>query len=115
MTPQQRLAQLEAAYPMDDEDNSVRWSKRLPFLLIEESRSDGSYFRTVHASLEDAGTYHVMQESPEDWNVKILIDLRDGSAWEPEIVSQVIWTKHDDCTLWKMPGERCDECGREAR
>lgn len=51
------------------EDDIPQW------LLVEANRYDSTYCLSVHASRRDAADYHDNQEYPEDWSIKVLVDL----------------------------------------
>ncbi len=55
------------------------------YLLVERSVIGGGTFWTTWDSLEDAGSYHVDQECPEDWDVKYVLDLDTGERFHPVV------------------------------
>ncbi len=50
------------------------------FALVEEGRSDGSHWLSLHDTPELAASYHHEQEDAADWMILELVDLDTGVA-----------------------------------
>ena len=59
----------------DNDDDRQR------YVLVEESRYDGSYYVTSFETPFDAAEYHDIQEYPEDWIIETLIDTKTGDQY----------------------------------
>lgn len=59
------------------------------YLLIEDSAHGDGAWATTFDTLEEAGTYLVGQEYPEDWDFRSLTDLDTGQQHTP--VHHVTW------------------------
>ena len=57
-------------------ENAADPTKR--YLLVEQSRFDGTFYLTSHDSRDAAATYHDSQENPDDWPIHQLVDLKTG-------------------------------------
>ena len=68
---------LAAGLGIEDLKDPARW------LLVEESRYDGSVWLTDAESPEEAVAAHDQQEYVEDWNVVGVVDLDTGEVIQP--------------------------------
>lgn len=51
-------------------------------LLVERNTYDGEDYFTIHDSLEEAGDYHASSEYPNDYEIKVAVDLVTGKQYE---------------------------------
>lgn len=72
-----------------DIEDVMDGSKR--FLLIERD-DEGERWATTHESPDDAASYHVNQENPEDWPIEALVDLDTGEMFRGEKRACVVWS-----------------------
>jgi hypothetical protein len=68
---------LAAGLAVEELEDPARW------LLVEESRYDGSVWLTDASSPEEAIAVHDQQECVEDWNVVGVVDLDTGEVVLP--------------------------------
>jgi hypothetical protein len=76
-TRDERLAAVNAHYTGGNE-NTLGGADHV--VLVEEG-SDGSYYVTLHLSLQDAADYHDTQEYPEESPIKELVVLDTGEQF----------------------------------
>lgn len=73
--PATYLDQLLAAYGGGQANDDWEIDRSHRYLLVEESRHDGTYWLTSHPSVAAAARYVDGQEHPEDWKTLGLYDL----------------------------------------
>lgn len=108
---QERLDKLINEYEPMDTDGLIpeKW------LLIERS-GDGSYYFTVHLTIDAASMYWAEQEQPGDWDPVILMDLDTGQVHDPFVTYEVRFRERSEdgspVTTW--PFSRADTALRIA-
>lgn len=55
------------------------------FLLVERSTRDDRFWLTSHATVEDAGRYHMSDEYMEDWSIEVVIEIDTGEEFDVEL------------------------------
>lgn len=91
MTRDERLAALLAEYPPSDPASLP--DDVPPYVLIEQSVFDGSYFVTAHRAPKHAAHYIDHQEEPQDWQVVTLVDIESGTHYRPDTRTRFLEVK----------------------
>ena len=68
------------------------YSADRPFLLIEKNVGGDSppYCLSDHSTADAAATFNISHEYASDWDVVVIVDLRDGTEYDPVITATTI-------------------------